>query len=159
MELYKKRIISSKLILTGCKSFVSDEFTSIVEEGRKMNVIEERGYITDELLSELYSNARALIYPSKYEGFGMPPLEAMNCGCPVITTKYTSIPEVCGDAALYIDPQDPISFGNAIIELEKNDQLYNILIEKSRKRAKCFSWENAARVFLGEIERYAEGKA
>ncbi|MEO0855017.1 MAG: glycosyltransferase family 1 protein, partial [Cyanobacteria bacterium J06648_11] len=65
------------------------------------------GYVSDAQLRALYENARGFIYPSFYEGFGLPPLEAMSCGCPVIVSQAASLPEVCGDAALYCDPHDP----------------------------------------------------
>ncbi|HTY12888.1 MAG TPA: glycosyltransferase family 1 protein [Candidatus Omnitrophota bacterium] len=151
LELVKQRKLSSKMLLTGSVSSISEKFARYVAEGKAMGMVEERGYVDDDELSNLLSNARALVYPSKYEGFGLPPLEAMNCGCPVITTRFTSISEVCGDAAIYIDPQDRKGFAASMVEIEKNDELFGEMAAKGKARAERFSWDRAAEKFLGAI--------
>jgi glycosyltransferase involved in cell wall biosynthesis len=92
----------------------------------------------------LYSNATALFYPSLYEGFGIPPLEAMACGCPVIVSNNSSLPEVCGDSALYIDPKSEESMVEGIKNLLNNDELRIKLSEKGLAQASKFSWEKSA---------------
>jgi glycosyltransferase involved in cell wall biosynthesis len=102
------------------------------------------GYISDEELKALYENATCFIFPSFYEGFGIPPLEAMSFGCPVIVSNTTSLPEVCGDAALYCDPYDPGSIAENIRNIMSNAGLRKQLEEKGLKRAEAFSWRTCA---------------
>ena len=100
---------------------------------------------SDEELALAYSGAVALVYPSYYEGFGMPPLEAMACGCPVITSPTSSIPEVCGDAAIYIAPDKPEEMTKALKEIQ-NSETRSKLIREGLARPKEFSWDNSAKV-------------
>lgn len=102
------------------------------------------GFVPQEDLVALYSLADAFVLPSIYEGFGMPPLEAMACGCPVIVSNCGSLPEVVGDAALFINPEDPGSLVAAIARLEGNPSLRYELARKGIERAKEFSWGNTA---------------
>lgn len=96
----------------------------------------------------LYSHAEVFVFPSLYEGFGMPVLEAMACGAPVITSNTTSLPEVAGDAALLVNPNDPEELGNAIMRLLTDQTLRESLRVRGRERAKRFTWERAARQTL-----------
>lgn len=152
LKLHGEKKLNAKLILTGAKNYFSNELRYLIEKGLKLGIIEEKGYVSDLELINLYSNALALVYPSKYEGFGLPPLEAMKLGCPVITTKCTSIPEVCGKSAYYIDVDDSKSFENALISLENDENLRNELKMKGIKQASKFSWDSSAKVFLKEID-------
>ena len=102
------------------------------------------GFVSREELAALYGRATALLYPSLYEGFGLPPLEAMACGCPVITTNRTSIPEVCGDAAILLDPGQPEAFGHALILLAEDEGERRRLSRAGVERAKRFSWDACA---------------
>lgn len=98
----------------------------------------------DNKLAELYSNASVFIYPSLYEGFGIPLIEAMACGCPVITSNRSSMPEVVGDAALLFNPEDPEDLTEQIDKVV-NDRFLSIgLIKKGKIRARQFTWENMA---------------
>lgn len=104
------------------------------------------GYVTDEELALLYSGALALVFPSTYEGFGLPILEAMACGCPVVTTREASLPEVAGDAALYVhDPSDPEELGRILKALASESEKRQGLRIKGLARAAQFSWEQTAR--------------
>jgi glycosyltransferase involved in cell wall biosynthesis len=107
------------------------------------------GYVSQQDLATLYANATAFIYPSIYEGFGLPPLEAMACKTPVIVSNVASLPEVCGDAALYFDPFDVESIATKIIELLKDSSLQEELKRKGGERVKEFTWEKAAKELLG----------
>jgi glycosyltransferase involved in cell wall biosynthesis len=98
-------------------------------------------YISDEGLRALYENAFCLLYPSFYEGFGIPPLEAMSFGCPVIVSNTSSLPEVCGDAALYCDPFSPKDIVDKIKILIANKNLYRQLKDDGAHRVKMFSWK------------------
>jgi glycosyltransferase involved in cell wall biosynthesis len=102
------------------------------------------GYIVEEDLPSLYSEASAYIQPSLYEGFGLPPLEAMACGCPVIVSRAASLPEVCDNAAWYIDPEDVGSIAEGISKVLTDTMLRSSLIQKGLARSKYFSWERSA---------------
>ncbi len=102
------------------------------------------GYIDDDDLPDLYSNAYAFVYPSLYEGFGLPPLEAMGYKCPVIASNRTSIPEVCGDAAILINPESDVSLINAYKTLYFDTNIRTIMIEKGYKQFQKFSWNKSA---------------
>lgn len=110
------------------------------------------GRVSDAELRMLYENALCLIFPSRYEGFGLPPLEAMVCGCPVVTTRTGAVPEVCGDAALYFDPAEPRSLTDALQRLLQEAELAARMRRRGLARAEGFSWRRAAEVLLGTIE-------
>lgn len=110
------------------------------------------GYISDEQLRALYENAACFIYPSFYEGFGLPPLEAMACGCPTIVSNAASLPEVCGDASLYCDPHDIHDIASKIRLLLSDGGLQEDLRQKGYQQAKKFSWEKCAEQTMKVIE-------
>jgi glycosyltransferase involved in cell wall biosynthesis len=120
-------------------------FQKIADEAR-----EERSGIlyigrrSDEEIRALYTHALAYVFPSLYEGFGFPPLEAMYCRCPVIASDRTSIPEICGEAALYFDPLSTNSLENAVERIVMDENLRGDLAEKGEKRASKFKWELTA---------------
>jgi glycosyltransferase involved in cell wall biosynthesis len=102
------------------------------------------GYIADADLPAVYGGAEAYVYPSLYEGFGLPPLEAMACGTPVICSSAASLPEVVGDAALSFDPCDTSALSTALIRLRADSELRADLQRKGLDRATQFSWERCA---------------
>lgn len=102
------------------------------------------GYVSDQELATLYSGARAFVYPSFYEGFGLPVLEAMACGCPVITSTLSSLPEVAGNAGILCDPHDTQQLADAIQSIYRSDERYQQLSKASQQRAGCFSWQECA---------------
>ncbi|MEZ4551219.1 MAG: glycosyltransferase family 1 protein, partial [Desulfobacterales bacterium] len=102
------------------------------------------GYVSDRELACLYSGARAFVYPSVYEGFGLPVLEAMACGCPVVCANRASLPEVAGDAALYCAPDDPECFRDRINKLCSDVGLCEKMRKKSIAQAEKFSWAKTA---------------
>jgi glycosyltransferase involved in cell wall biosynthesis len=148
IKLHREKKLSSKLILTGSKHYFSRKFKKLIEEGYELGIVEEMGYVPDSVLANLYTDAKALIYPSKYEGFGLPPLEAMAMGCPVITTKYTSIPEVCGEAVYYIEPDDEKNFADGLILVENSSEFRAELKMKGKKQAAKFTWVRSGQLFL-----------
>ena len=101
-------------------------------------------HVTDNELAAYYSSAVALVFPSFYEGFGLPPLEAMACGCPVITSNCSSLPEIVGDAGLLVDPEDTNDITKAMHSVITDRTLSRQLMEKGIARARCFSWDIAA---------------
>jgi len=112
------------------------------------------GYLADEVLAALYSGALALVFPSLYEGFGLPVLEAMACGCPVICSRSASLPEVAGDAALILeDPHDREALALLLGALAGSPTLCRELSEKGRHQALRFSWEKTAGKTIEVFER------
>ncbi len=116
--------------------------------------IVELGYLPEELLPPLLSGAAAMIYPSLYEGFGLPLLEAMACGAPVITTACGSLPEVGGDAAIYVDPQDPTELAEQIIRIAPSRDFHATLSARSLEQSGRFSWFRSAELMDEIIQRY-----
>ncbi len=106
------------------------------------------GFITEETKALLYQHALAFLYPSFYEGFGLPILEAMQCGTPVITSDATSMPEVAGNAAILVNPNSTKELTNAMHQVYRDDLLRKDLIEKGFKQAKKFSWKKAGKEIL-----------
>lgn len=114
------------------------------------------GRVSDAELRALYENALCLIFPSRYEGFGLPPLEAMVCGCPVVAARAGAVPEVCGDAALWFDPGQPATLRDALLRLVAEEGLREGLRAAGSARAPMFTWEKAARELLAQVrERIA----
>jgi glycosyltransferase involved in cell wall biosynthesis len=107
---------------------------------RLPEMVESRGHVSAEELVDLYRSASCLVFPSLYEGFGLPPLEAMACACPVATSDATSLPEVCGDAAEYFDPLSTEEMAAAILRA-----LEGRLVERGLVRAAGFTWDACAR--------------
>jgi glycosyltransferase involved in cell wall biosynthesis len=107
----------------------------------------------DNLLAGFYKAAKALVYPSLYEGFGIPPLEAMSFDCPVVCSNVSSIPEVVGDAGLMFDPYDIQSIKSALEKIVIDETLREDLINRGRARIKKFSWERCARETLDVYQK------
>jgi len=153
--LPKKNISDLCLVLTGSVGWESDE---LLDEIKSINnefpfKIILTGFIPDEDLAPLYSGAFAFIYPSLYEGFGLPVLEAMKCGTAVISSNTSSLPEVVGEAGILINPQKIEELIVGINTLVKNPKLYRELKEKSIVRANNFSWEESGRIIETEIHK------
>jgi glycosyltransferase involved in cell wall biosynthesis len=117
---------------------------SILEMGLEENVIFV-GYIAEEELPKWYNASDLLVYPCLYAGFGLPPLEAMACGTPVITSNTTSLPEVVGDAGIMVDPDDEEAMTNSIYKVLTDQDLADDLIKKGLKRSELFNWEESAK--------------
>lgn len=141
----KKRGIEHKLIIIGGKGWKYDDIFNTVNELNLKKDVLFMGYVPNEDLVKFYNAADLFVYPSLYEGFGLPPLEAMACGCPVITSNTSSLPEVVGDAGITIDPHNCNALADAMYEILTKDSLRLKLSDKSLKRAKMFSWEKTAR--------------
>ncbi|OGS01917.1 MAG: hypothetical protein A2V88_13675 [Elusimicrobia bacterium RBG_16_66_12] len=151
-ELHRNRQVECPLVLVGQPRFdISSDFELLVTEARASGAVIVAGYVSDAELVGWLQGARALIYPSRYEGFGLPPLEAMTFGCPVITTRAGSIPEVCGDAALYFSPGHGEECAQAICRVDRDEALREELRRRGREQASKFSWDQSARTFLEVI--------
>ena len=117
------------------------------------------GYMPEETLAVMYRLARVFVFPSLYEGFGLPPLEAMASGTPVVTSNVSALPEVAGDAALLVDPYDPVAIAGAIHDVLTNDSLRRQLRQKGQQRASQFSWETSARRIRDIYWQIAQARA
>lgn len=111
------------------------------------------GRVDDETLTALYQNAELLIHPSYYEGFGLTPLEAMSAGCPVVVSKAASLPEVCGDAVVYIDPLDVKSIADGILSVWDQPECQRNLRRKGKERVELFHWDATAKKHIEVIDK------
>jgi len=141
-----------QLVLVGMTGWViSDLFKDIASSDVRDNIL-ITGYVPNSELAPLYTGAELFAFPSLYEGFGLPVLEAMQCGCPVITSNSSSIPEVAGDAAIMVDPEDITGLAASMEKVLKNRAFRDSLARKGLKRSKLFSWEKSARALLQSLE-------
>lgn len=135
------------LIIAGKKgwdgSYIED-LEELVTSNYLQKYVHILGYITNKSLNKLYNQAFAFVFPSYYEGFGIPPLEAINCGCPVISSYTSSMPEVLGEAAIFCDPSQPSEFAKAMEKIASDENFRNELINKGRLQSKKFSWTSSA---------------
>lgn len=134
---------SYSLVLAGGKGWKDEDIYKKLEEYKDLTII-LTGYVADEDLPALHSGAEVFVFPSHYEGWGMPPLEAMACGTPVITSNNSSLPEVVGDAGIMIDANDTKGFTTSITKVIKDKSLQQKMISAGIKQAKNFSWQNSA---------------
>jgi glycosyltransferase involved in cell wall biosynthesis len=143
--LYVKRHLGEELlVVAGGKGWLNDDVSQI---GAGLGIAERvkfLGYVQEADLRVLYSVAKLFVYPSMYEGFGLPPLEAMACGAPVITSNTSALPEVVGDAAIVIDPHNCKALCQGIERVLCDDKLRLRMRQQSLARAKLFSWERTA---------------
>ncbi|MBW4609167.1 MAG: glycosyltransferase family 4 protein [Hassallia sp. WJT32-NPBG1] len=146
--LKKKYKIEHKLILIGKKGWNYEQIFTAIDNSPWKNEILHLDYLSDELVALFYSKADVFVYPSHYEGFGLPVLEAMTLGAPVVSSQTSSIPEVAGDAALLINPNEPIQLAEAILKVISDSQLRQQLIKKGKEQAKLFTWERTAKETL-----------
>ena len=137
-----------QLVLAGKRGWLDGETFNAARQSVGGSDILFTGYVGEEDLPALYSGAVCFVYPSYFEGFGLPPLEAMKCGTPVVVGNTTSLPEVVGDAALSIDPFDVEAMASAIERLIKDSGLREQLSVKGLARAKMFDWRETARQTL-----------
>ncbi len=145
------------LVMVGAEPmFFGREYKRLIDSIRKLDLdskVTVLGYLPDSELFALYNRALLLAHPSLYEGFGLTPLEAMACGTPVVVSNKSSIPEVVGDAGIYVNPYQPEDVARGMLKCIHNKQLRNQLREKGLRRARLFSWEHTAEQTLGVYNR------
>ena len=137
------------LVIAGGKGWLEDPIYAALNRFGLQDAVVFTGFAADDDLPALYTLAHAVALPSLYEGFGLPVLEAMACGTPVVTSKLSSLPEVAGDAALLVDPLDVDALTAALRRLVTDESLRATLRERGLARAATFTWERAARQLLG----------
>uniref|UniRef100_UPI00405614A1 glycosyltransferase family 4 protein n=1 Tax=Acetatifactor sp. TaxID=1872090 RepID=UPI00405614A1 len=144
-KLYKEKTkCYKKLCIAGGYGWMEENFKQKIAELGLTDDVVVTGYVTDEELANLYRYSFAFVYPTWYEGFGLPVLEAMNFGRPVIASDVTSIPEITGDAAMLTVPGDVEALMEAMLALEENSELCSDLVSKMQKRLELFSWNKSA---------------
>lgn len=143
-----------KLVLAGFKGWENREIMNIINKNKE-NII-YLGFISNIELAKVYNLASCFVFPSFYEGFGLPVLEAMACGTPVICSDATSIPEVGGDAVLYCNPNSVQDIKEKIEQLIGSDKLQKQMIAKGLQRAKMFSWEKSAQEHMKVFQKVME---
>ena len=136
------------LVLAGKRGWLIDDALADLPSDR----IIVTGYVADEDVAAVYSGALALVFPSLYEGFGFPVLEAMRCGTPVLTANTSSLPELAGDAALLVDPLDVQAITNGIARLVDDPDLRADLVRRGCRQVEQFTWKRAAELTLRTLE-------
>lgn len=150
--IVKRKFPEYKLVIVGKKGWRYQDLNKQVKKYQLEKEVIFTGYMKDDELHHLYYGAEVFVFPSLYEGFGIPPIEAMASGCPVIASNTASLPEVIGDAGLLIDPKNSIKIADAIIGLIENPQLRKTLVEKGFHRSQRFTWAESAQIVLNEFK-------
>lgn len=143
----------NRLIIGGGRGWLNSEIDKLVKSLNIQQYIKFIGYVKEEDLPALYSAAKLFVYPSLYEGFGLPVLEAMACGTPVITSNSSSLPEIAGDAAILVEPADTKQLTDYMLLLINDEKLRHQMSLKGMEQAKKFSWEKTARETLDIYEK------
>ena len=141
-----------KLVIAGGKGWLYEPLFAVVRKLGLEDRVVFTGFVAQEDLPALYSGATLFVYPSLHEGFGLPVLEAMACGTPVVCSDRSSLPEVAGDAALFVNPLHTDEIASAISRLLADGDLRAFLVERGLRRARQFSWERCARRTLSVLE-------
>lgn len=139
-----------ELIIAGGSN--TSEFKSTIDT--YIDDVKYVGYVSDEELSTLYKIADCFVYPSFYEGFGIPPLEAMANGCAAVVSNMTALPEVCGDATLYCNPSNPADIAEKVDQVLQDKNLRDLLIDNGMKVVKSYSWKNSAKRLKRDVNKF-----
>jgi len=146
-----------QLVLVGKCAWLYDETLRTIKDLEVSNSVVLTGYVPEDHLPALYSGALFFVYPSYFEGFGLPPIEAMKCGAPVIVGNKTSLPEIVGDAGVLVDPFDVNDIACAMERLMRDSSFRSHLRAKGLERAKLFDWKETARRTLAVYRKAAGG--
>lgn len=151
----KQRGLSHQLVIAGEQGWKFDR-ESVLKDVACKDAVHFIGFVPDEDLCALYSAADVFAFPTLYEGFGIPVLEAQSCGTPVLTSACSSLPEVGGDSAVYVDPHSEDSICDGLLRILNDAPLREELIEKGYENVKRFSWQRSAELLEEIIERNVE---
>jgi glycosyltransferase involved in cell wall biosynthesis len=154
----KYGVTDTALVIAGGRGWLFDETVALIDELGLSNSVYLLGRVSDEDLHRLYVAARCHVHAAHYEGFGLPPLEAMACGTPTVVSNVSSLPEVVGDAALLVDPENWEEIAVAVHRVLSDEQLHLELRTKGLQRAAYFSWETAAHHTLDVYRLVAESR-
>ena len=142
---------SIAIAIVGKEDWKSPNLQSVLHDHQIKNRIIFTGGVSNEELIGIYALAKIFCFPSYAEGFGLPPLEAMAAGVPVVVSDRTALPEVCGDAAVYINPEKPESIAQAINLLLRDANTYNLKRNAGFRRAELFSWKHSATKLMNSV--------
>ncbi len=148
LSILRSRGLEIDLVIAGGKGWLEDPIYAALDQFSMRPYVHFIGFATDDDLPILYSHALCSVFPSLYEGFGLPILEAMACDTPVITSNLSSMPEVAGDAAVLINPYDVEDIAKGIQSVVEDSNLRQSLVQKGRERVKLFTWEKSAQQLL-----------
>ncbi len=152
-EIFKDKTESGlSLLLVGKNGYGADDIKKKINKSKYQKYINIEGYVDDDKLCQLYSNAFCLLYPSLYEGFGYPMLEAMAANTPVISSDIPTLREIGGNAVFYVNPNDEKSIASGIIKLNKDRELKQKLIDAGKLNVKKYSWEYSAKLLFELIK-------
>jgi glycosyltransferase involved in cell wall biosynthesis len=141
----EKAVGDMRLVMVGTRGWKMESiFAELSSLGSLADRVIVTGFVPDEDLAPIYSHASMFVYPSLLEGFGLPPLEAMQCGVPVITSNTSSLPEVVADAGIMVPPSDADALCQAMTNLYQDSELHDRLASKALERAATFSWGRCA---------------
>jgi glycosyltransferase involved in cell wall biosynthesis len=148
---------SAKLLLTGHRTVTTPAVETLIDRLGLDGCVVQPGYVSASDLPLLYSAARMFLFPSLWEGFGIPMIEAMACGTPVIASNVSCLPEIAGDAAVIVDPLSVDAIAEGMIRIDTSEVLRAELVERGLARARQFTWLNSARTTLAVYQRLAVG--
>jgi glycosyltransferase involved in cell wall biosynthesis len=151
------RDLPHHLVLAGLPGWGAGELAAAVEASGVADRVHLPGYVAEADKAALLSGADLLVYPSRYEGFGLPVLEAMACGTPVVTTTGGSLPEIAGDAALLVEPGDPGQLAAAVVKLLSDQAAWSDLARRGSARAAGFTWERCAEQTVAAYRKAVAG--
>jgi glycosyltransferase involved in cell wall biosynthesis len=152
-RVVREQGILHELVIAGQKGWLPEESMNAPQKFGVEHRVRFVDYVPEEMLPALYTAADALAFPSLYEGFGLPVLEAMACGVPVLTSKTSSLPEVAGDAALLVEPTSAEDIAQGLSRILSDESLRIALRDKGLARARSFTWANSARALISAFHR------
>ena len=155
-SLSKEYDVSLKIIGKTAVSFSQQDFSTLLSQSDK---VEFMGRVEDNELITLYQNALAFVFPSFYEGFGIPPLEAQSCGCPVISSNTASMPEVLQDSVIYFDPNNIAMISETMVKIISDPALRSELVKKGNENVKRFSWNSSAKKISTIVDSFSTDQA
>lgn len=145
-----------QLVIAGKKGWKYESFFRTLQHNRYRQDIVLTGFVSQRELAVLYTMAQLFIYPSLYEGFGLPILEAMACGTPVLASRSSSLPEVGGEAALYFDPKSADELSGLMVEMIENPEKSQLYASRGKERAAAFNWQKTAKMLISRLEKLIE---
>jgi glycosyltransferase involved in cell wall biosynthesis len=144
--------IPHHLAVVGQRGWKNEHVRNEIRAAKIHDRIHLLGYVPDAVLPDIYASADVFVFPSVYEGFGLPPLEAMACAIPVVSSNVSSIPEIVGDAACLVNPHNPVSIADGILNVLNNPGYRSELINRGKQQASKFTWDKTARKMLDIFE-------
>jgi glycosyltransferase involved in cell wall biosynthesis len=157
-SILKQRKYPGRLVIAGMQGWMSDDLKAFVSKLGVESFVTFLGFVEDSGLRVLYNKADVFAFPSFYEGFGFPIVEAMSCGAPVVTSDTSSCAEVAGDAALTVSPRDPKAIAEAITKIHDDRVLRGRLIENGLERSRQFSFVSTAKETLKVYQELGAGR-